>query len=257
MVVLTVGGEMRIAILDKITGEWAQEWTVVWFFFGVVALTTVFWLTTEHRALDWFYLGVSVIGLLCVVSLSFRRNIAGNGFGMLATAGETIVQGTAGAVGLMLAPLFNFFTHLYGIFYWSKNTDGDGNMIPKSANKIVWLVTIAFIAIGLALFPTVNNWLASMGYGVVADDGSKFLGVIDFFWINVLAFVLSITAQATMILRYSFNWWLWIAVNFVWLIVNLMSQNYIFAIQTMVYQVNAFVGLYEWYRSEQKAKGLA
>jgi nicotinamide mononucleotide transporter len=60
----------------------------------------------------------------------------------------------------MLAPLFNFFTHLYGIFYWSKNTDGDGNMIPKSANKIVWLVTIAFIAIGLALFPTVNNWLA-------------------------------------------------------------------------------------------------
>lgn len=96
-----------------------------------------------------------------------------------------------------------------------------------------------------------------MGYGVVANDGSKFLGVIDFFWINVLAFVLSITAQATMILRYSFNWWLWIVVNFVWLIVNLMSQNYIFAIQTMVYQINAFVGLYEWYRSEQKAKGLA
>ena len=55
MVVMTVGGEMRIAILDKITGEWAQEWTVVWFFFGVVALATVFWLTTEHRALDWFY----------------------------------------------------------------------------------------------------------------------------------------------------------------------------------------------------------
>ena len=73
---------MRIAILDKITGEWAQEWTVVWFFFGVVALATVFWLTTEHRALDWFYLGVSFIGLWCVVSLSFRRNIAGHGFGM-------------------------------------------------------------------------------------------------------------------------------------------------------------------------------
>ena len=25
MVVMTVGGEMRIAILDKITGEWAQQ----------------------------------------------------------------------------------------------------------------------------------------------------------------------------------------------------------------------------------------
>ena len=27
---------------------------------------------------------------------------------MVATAGEVIVQGTSGAVGLMLAPLFNF-----------------------------------------------------------------------------------------------------------------------------------------------------
>ena len=88
---------------------------------------------------------------------------------------------------------------------------------------------------------------------MVAEDDSLFLGFISFFWINVIAFVLSITAQAAMILRYSFNWWLWITSNFVWLIVNLMSGNYIFAIQTMVYQINSFIGLYEWYRSEQNA----
>ncbi len=245
---------MRIKFLDKITGEWQNAWTVVWFLFGVVALTTGFWLKTEHTQYDWFMLLVAVIGLICVVSLSFRRNIMGNGFGMLATAGETFVQGTHGAVGLMLAPMFNFFTHVYGLYYWAKNTDGDGNMVPKSANKIVWVVTILFILIGLSLFPTVNAWLAAKGYNVVANDGSKFLGFIDFYWINVLAFVLSITAQATMILRYSFNWWLWIVVNFVWLIVNLMTGNYIFAIQTMVYQINAFIGLYEWYRSEADQK---
>ena len=107
--------------------------------------------------------------------------------------------------------------------------------------------------IGLALFPTVNALLASYGYAVVENDSSLFLGFISFFWINVIAFILSITAQAAMILRYSFNWWLWIISNFVWLTVNLMSGNYIFAIQTMVYQVNSFVGLYEWYRSEQDA----
>ena len=175
----------------------------------------------------------------------------GNGLGMAATAGEVVVQATSGAVGLMLAPLFNFFTHVYGIFYWSKHTDPDGDMIPKAASKAVWLITAAFIIIGLALFPTVNDLFASYGYAVVEDDNSKFLGFISFFWINVIAFVLSITAQAAMILRYSFNWWLWIIVNFVWLIVNLMSGNYIFAIQTMIYQINAFIGLYEWQRSEQ------
>ena len=242
---------MRIQLLDNITGKWAMQWIVIWFICGVIALSIGFWLTTEHTALDIFYLGVSFVGLVCVVSLSFRKNVMGNGLGMAATAGEVVVQATSGAVGLMLAPLFNFFTHVYGLFYWSKHTDLDGDMVPKSASKWVWLITATFIAVGLALFPTVNDILASYGYAVVEDDNSKFLGIISFFWINVLAFVLSITAQAAMILRYSFNWWLWIIVNFVWLIVNLMSGNYIFAIQTMVYQVNAFIGLYEWHRSEQ------
>lgn len=140
-----------------------------------------FWTTTERTVLDWFYLLVSVIGLLCVVSLSFRKNIAGNGLGMLATAGEVVVQATSGAVGLMLAPLFNFFSHAYGVKYWANNTDADGNMIPKSANKYVWLLTIGFIIVGLALFPIINRWLDAQGYGVIDDDGSQFLGMIDFF----------------------------------------------------------------------------
>ena len=245
---------MRIQLLDNITGKWSMQWIVIWFISGVLALSAGFWYTTDHTTLDMFYLAVSFIGLVCVVSLSFRKNILGNGFGMGATAGVVIVQGTAGSVGLMLAPLFNFFTHVYGLFYWSKNTDADGDMIPKSANKWVWLITGTFMVIGLALFPTVNDLLARYGYAVVEDDSSLFLGFISFFWINVIAFILSITAQAAMILRYSFNWWLWIISNFVWLTVNLMSGNYIFAIQTMVYQVNSFVGLYEWYRSEQDAR---
>ena len=245
---------MNIAVLDNITGfgqkDWSRPWVIAWFVFGLIALSVAFWQTTDHTALDCFYFIVSLIGLLCVVGLSFRKNVIGNGFGILATTGEVVVQGTAGSVGLMLAPLFNFFTHIYGVIYWRKNTDADGDMIPKSANRYVWMVTLSFIIIGLALFPTINDWLRAQGYGVIEDNGSRLGGIISFFWINVLAFVLSITAQATMIMRYSFNWWLWIAVNCVWLIVNLMSGNYIFAIQTCVYQINSIVGLYGWYKSE-------
>lgn len=251
---------MKIALLDNITGfgkhDWSVYWVLIWFSCGLLALFFGFWTTTEQTALDWFYFAVSIIGLLCVVGLSFRKNIAGNGLGMLATAGEVVVQATSGAVGLMLAPLFNFFSHAYGVKYWASNTDADGDMVSKSANKYVWLLTIVFIIAGLLLFPVINRWLQAQGYGVISDDGSRFLGMIDFFWINVIGFVLSITAQATMILRYSFNWWLWILVNAVWLIVNIMTGNTIFAIQTVIYQVNAAVGLYGWYRSEQLAKGI-
>lgn len=251
---------MKIALLDNITGfgkhDWSVYWVLIWFSCGLLALFFGFWTTTEQTALDWFYFAVSIVGLLCVVGLSFRKNIAGNRLGMLATAGEVVVQATSGAVGLMLAPLFNFFSHAYGVKYWASNTDADGDMVPKSANKYVWLLTIVFIIAGLLLFPMINRWLQAQGYGVISDDGSRFLGMIDFFWINVIGFVLSITAQATMILRYSFNWWLWILVNAVWLIVNIMTGNTIFAIQTVIYQVNAVVGLYGWYRSEQLAKGI-
>lgn len=241
---------MRSQLLDNITDKWAIHWLVCWLVCGVVALSVGFYQFTEHTGLDWFYLGVSLIGLLCVVGLSFRKNMMGNGLGMLATAGEMVAQGAFGLVGLMLVPMFNFFTHVYGLFYWSKNTDLDGNMVPRSANKWAWLVTAGLIVVGLALFPTVNVGLAKIGYVVVENDGRRFLGWIDFFWINILALVLSITAQTMMVLRYSLNWWLWIVVNFMWLLVNLMNGNVIFAIQTMVYQINAFVGLYEWHKSE-------
>lgn len=245
---------MQITFLDNITGfgkeDWSKPWMMAWFLFGVIALFIGFWQTTEHRALDWFYLIVSYVGLLCVVGLSFRKNVMGNGFGMLSTAGEVVVQGSRGAIGLMLAPLFNFFTHVWGVIYWRRNTDADGDMLPQSANKYVWAITILFIVIGIYLFPMINEWLITHQYAIYQDDGSTFMGV-SFYTINVIAFILSVTAQATMIMRYSFNWYLWIVVNMVWLIVNIMTANYIFAIQTMVYQINAIVGLYGWYRSEQ------
>lgn len=240
---------MRISFLDNLLGKWATYWIVTWFLCGTIALSIGFWQTTNHQLLDWFYLLVSIMGLLCVVGLSFRKNRLGNGFGMLATFGEVIVQGTSGATGLMLAPLFNFFSHGYALHYWAKNSDGDGQMIPKSATKSVLIITLVFILFGLALFPTLNQFLINQGYGIIVNDGATFLGKIDFFWINVVAFILSITAQVTMILRYSFNWGLWIVVNAVWLIVNLMTGNYIFAIQTCIYQINAIIGLYEWHRS--------
>lgn len=147
---------MQFKFLDNITGfgdkDWSKQWIIAWFVVGVIALFVGFWQTTEHTGLDWFYLIVSYIGLLCVVGLSFRKNVMGNGFGMLATAGEVVVQGSRGAIGLMLAPLFNFFTHVWGVIYWKKNTDADGNMLPQSANKYVWIITVLLSALAFIYF---------------------------------------------------------------------------------------------------------
>ena len=240
-------------ILDKITNEWQQHWAVVWFVCGALALGAGFWLATERTGLDVFMLCVALIGLICVLALAFRQNFIGNGLGITANIGEVFAQGRSGATGLVLAPLFYLATHTYGLYSWRKNQDAAGNMLPRKASTGVWLITLSFIAIGLAIFPWLNEQLQQYSFIESSSDTALSALGMDISWysINVIAFVLGVTAQTTMILRYSFSWSIWVLVNFVWLSVNLANSNYIFAIQTMVYQVNAVVGWYGWWRSSQ------
>ena len=241
-------------ILDKITGPWQRQWAILWFVCGAIALSAGFWYSTDHSQLEIIKLVVALIGLVCVVALAFRRNIAGNGLGITANIGEIFVQGRSGATGLMLAPIFYLTTHLYGLYYWHKNEDGDGNMIPRKANATVWIITAIFIAAGLAIFPWLNDQLQQYSFIESGNDTAiSFAGInLSWYTINVIAFVLGVTAQTTMILRYSFSWGIWLLVNCVWLAVNIANHNTIFAIQTIVYQVNAFIGLYEWWKSSRK-----
>lgn len=235
---------MKVRFLDNLTGKWAKQWVITWFIVSTVILSFAFWKTTNHSNWDCFYLGVSIIGLLCVVSLSFRKNLAGNGLGIIANIGEIITQRNHGATGLLLAPIFYLLTHTFGMKYWAKNTDINGNMVPATANKKVWFLAVGFILFGLILFPFVNSKISQYQFIDNSDP--------SFYIINIIAFVLGVTAQTCMILRYSFSWWLWIIVNFVWLIVNIKSGNMIFATQNIIYQVNSFIGLYEWHFSENK-----
>ena len=272
-------------ILHKLTHEWQKPWIISWFVCGVIALFAGYWAETssplsppanaliileiaqphtasystllaERNTFALIKLGVAVIGLLCVVALAFRRNLSGNGLGIVANIGEIFVQGRSGATGLMLSPVFYLTTHLYGLGYWAKNKDGDGNMIPRAANNAVWGFTLLFIVIGLFLFPWLNDRLAQ--YRFIDNDASQAIGIfglsVSWYAVNVAAFVLGVSAQTAMILRYTFSWWLWIVVNFVWLAVNLMNGNIIFAIQTIIYQINAVVALYEWWESSLTAR---
>lgn len=261
-------------ILDKITGEWQKQWSITWFICGAAALIwgyledvdyfrsplppIIFHLFTEqpisNTAFQTFKLIVALIGMLCVLSLAFRRNISGNSLGITANIGEAISQGASGATGLMMAPLYYMWTHVYGLYYWAKNKDADGNMIPKRANSYIWLITIIFMVIALYLFPIINDHLQEYSFIEKGDDAAVTLGGLNISWyqINIIALVIAVSAQTTMILRYSFSWWLWFIANIVWLTVNLANHNTIFAVQTIIYEINCIVGIYEWWRSGRK-----
>lgn len=247
-------------ILDKITGPWQKQWSITWFVCGAGA---ILWgyiseiSAPEARVgFESFKLVVALIGMLCVLALAFRKNISGNGLGITANIGEVIVQGGSGATGLMLAPLYYMWTHVYGLFYWAKNKDADGNMIPKRASSYIWLITIVFIAVALFLFPFINDHLQQYSFIEKGDDIALTVAGWSLSWyhINIIAFVIAVTAQTTMILRYAFSWWLWFISNIVWLVVNVANHNTIFAVQTMIYQVNCVIGIYEWWRSGRQSR---
>lgn len=249
-------------LLDKLSQEWQKQWTITWFVSGAAALIWGFLHSMNYfqspspnsLSFESFKLAVALIGMGCVVALAFRRNLAGNGLGALANSGEIIAQGGSGATGLMLTPIYNLFTHLYALNYWSKNQDLDGNMIPKRATGYVWLITLAFLALALYLFPIINNQLQQYSFIEKSSDIALSLLGIDFTWyqINIAAFVVAISAQTTMILRYAFSWWLWFASNLIWFAVNFANHNTIFLVQTAIYQINCIIGIYEWWRSSQR-----
>src|SRR5690554_2649312 len=200
-------------VLNNIIGPWQKPWAVTWFLCGALALGIGFWVSTERTGLDLFMLVVALVGLVCVLALAFRRNTAGNGLGMLANIGEVVAQGRSGATGLMLAPLFYFATHLYGFFAWRRAQDEYGRMTPRKAGILVWLISGAFIALGLVIFPWLNTQLQQFSFIPAGNEIALRLAFVEISWyqINVLAFVLGVTAQTTMILRYAiiawYAWW--------------------------------------------------
>ncbi|MDO4643608.1 MAG: nicotinamide riboside transporter PnuC [Cardiobacteriaceae bacterium] len=243
-------------ILKKINEEWQTAWITLWFFCGAAALyagTLNELATSNNPTFIYSKFFIALIGLLCVVSLTFRKNILGNGLGITANIGEIYVQYYSGATGLTLAPAFYLITHIFALNYWRKNQDGDGNMLPRSANRNVWLFTTVCIGAGLLFFPWLNKEIAQFRFIDNNNDPAFYLGsiIVNWYAINILAFVLGIAAQTSMILRYTYSWILWIIVNFTWLTVNLLTHNYIFAIQTIIYQINAFLALYEWWKNSQ------
>lgn len=189
-------------LLDKLTDEWQISWIITWFICGILALLRGFMdsigvfsgqsLSRNATLFEAFKLLVAIIGMACVVALAFRKNRAGNGLGALANSDEIIAQGGSGATDLMLAPIYNLFTHFYALNYWSKNQDGDGNngnMIARRASGYVWLMMIVFVATALYLFPIINNHLQQYSFIEKSDDIALCLFGASFTWyqINIAA----------------------------------------------------------------------
>lgn len=187
---------------------------------------------------ELFKLAVACGGYLCVYLLAIRRN-SGNVAGFVVNIGEIIIQASYGAFGLAINPIFYGATHLWGMIAWNKRKQDDGTIQTKKAHKVGLVVSGIFLVIAAAIV----GYLWMNGYFV------EMTGV--FIGLNILAIILGTIAQGTMIAQFKFAWWFWFASNIVWFIINVTTGNAIFALQTVLYQVNVVFALYDQYKNNK------
>ncbi len=178
----------------------------------------------------------ALVGYLCVYCLAMRRNI-GNTLGMIANVGEIIVQTGFNNYGLALVPVYNFSSHVIGLVKWEKVKDQQTQKIAVKNRDTTGFISIVIFLLLAFIFIILNRWLTA-----TTDTLTTWL-----FGLNALVLILGVVAQGTMIMRYKFAWWIWFTYNCISLALNLYAGNYIFAAQSVIYQLNIMVALYEQY----------
>lgn len=209
-------------------------WWSKWYLAIGILISIIVGVVTWQSHLTTFAVIVSIGGYACVYYLGLRKNF-GNVLGLIVNVGEGFIQFQYQAFGLAIAPIYYFVTHAYGLVTWHKNKDKDDKAILNEDKKAAYLSFVLFAVVGsIILF-----YLYSQNY---------FSGLSTVFLVlNIVGMLVGIISQGLMIMRFKIAWWGWFIANIVWLVINLMTGNWVYFFQTIWYQVNVIITLYDQY----------
>ncbi|MBC9130006.1 nicotinamide mononucleotide transporter [Frischella sp. Ac48] len=179
----------------------------------------------------------SMCGLLCVILLAKRKN-SGNVLGMMAAFGESTANFLGNNIGAALPSIFYFLSHVYGLVNWRKNQDTDKAVKVRQLKENHFLTILFFLIIAafLNVFLTTELEAKNTEYQLIA---------------NCFIFGLGLIAQLLLMMRFSFNWYLWILLNVLTIGLNIYTHNPIIATQYLIYLFNAIYGVIEWKKSQK------
>lgn len=227
---------------EYITGRGSITHTCIWFGTAVVLTGYASYITYTQSDISLLEVCVfaltALLGYLSVVALAFRKPLSGNLLGLSANVGEMYTQYQYHNLGMVLSAAYYLCFHIVGLFTWTKkeNQDENGLIVTSRTDKRFVIFTILAGIVGcIVLYFYGSRW------GLVSADVQPVL-----FTLNILAFVIGILSQMAMILRKAWSWYMWLASNFVWFLINYISGNYIFMIQSVLYEWNCIVAIYVW-----------
>lgn len=126
---------------------------------------------------------------------------------------------------------FYFLSQIYGIFAWRKLRTDDGVIISPRSLPMKQFVPLCMVVLLLAIGV---GWL--LGHNT--NDSQPYM--------DAITTVVSILAQVMMVMAIRQQWWLWLFVDILFVIMWIIAGNWSMVMQYGFWCVNCIYGMLRW-----------
>ena len=184
---------------------------------------------------------VSGILGICSVVLGAQGNILTFVFGFAQVVTYTYLCVVERFYAEIAINIYYFFTMIYGVYCWRKRLSDNTLQVQtrRLSRNIFPLLSVAIV-----LMSVLTGWLLQR----YTDDPQPYL--------DAFTTVPAIAAQILMVMAYREQWYLWLIVDVLAMIMWLRAENYCMAAQYAFWCANCVYGYIQWTKSLEKESKL-
>lgn len=170
---------------------------------------------------------------ICSVVLGAQGNILTFVFGFAQVATYTYLCCVEHFYAEIAINIYYFITMIYGVYCWRNRLSNNSLQVQTRRLSIKLL---AWGMLLIALFSWLTGWLLAR----FTDDPQPYM--------DAFTTVPAIAAQLLMVLAYREQWYLWLVVDVLAVVMWLRAENYCMAAQYIFWCVNCIYGYIQWTR---------
>lgn len=170
---------------------------------------------------------------ICSVVLGAQGNILTFVFGFAQVATYTYLCCVERFYAEIAINIYYFITMIYGVYCW-RNRLSNNSLQVQTRRLSIKLIAWGMLLI--ALFSWLTGWLLAH----FTDDPQPYM--------DAFTTVPAIAAQLLMVLAYREQWYLWLVVDVLAVVMWLRAENYCMAAQYVFWCVNCIYGYIQWTR---------
>ena len=170
---------------------------------------------------------------ICSVVLGAQGNIMTFVFGFAQIATYTYLCCVERFYAEIAINIYYFITMIYGVYCWRNRLSNNSLQVQTRRLSIKLL---AWGMLLIALFSWLTGWLLAR----FTDDPQPYM--------DAFTTVPAIAAQLLMVLAYREQWYLWLVVDVLAVVMWLRAENYCMAAQYVFWCVNCIYGYIQWTR---------